>query len=102
MCYIQWSIFYVVCFRLVVPSLQIPKSDTKSKQIHQVGHCPAQHTVSQCVPVSHLQKRESWRALHREAFFIRSPDVAGAGSSGSMRDSTPGMGLGWGVRPADK
>lgn len=101
-CYIQWSIFYVVCFRVVVPSLQIPKSHTKSRQTHRVGHCHGQHKASGCVPVSQLQKRERWRALHREALVIHGPGVTGADSSGSRRDSTPGMGLGWGVRPADK
>lgn len=78
--------------------MQIPKSDTKSRQIDRVGYCPAQHKASQCVPVSQLQKWESWRALWREA-VIHIPHVAGAGSSGGMRDSTPRMGLGWGVRP---
>lgn len=77
----------------MVPSLQIPKSDIKPKQIPRVGHYPAQHKGSCCVPVSQLQKRESWRAPHREAPFVCSPDVAGAGSSGTVRGSTPGMGL---------
>lgn len=36
-------IFYVVCFRLVVPSLRIPKSDMKSKQIHQAS--TVQHSI---------------------------------------------------------
>lgn len=37
------GVFYVVCFRLVVPSLRISKSDTKSKQIQQAS--TVQHSI---------------------------------------------------------
>lgn len=88
----------------MVSSLQLPKSDPKSKQIH--SHCPAQRVQHRLVSVfmflSCRSKQESWRALHREGLFICGPGVAGAGNSGSMRESSPGDGLEWGVGPTDK
>lgn len=82
LCYVQCGVFYVVCFRLVIPSLQIPRSD-----VSKYSECAAVQHSLRPVRVFLCHCCRSWRALHRGALASRSPSVAGAGSRGSVRET---------------